>query len=201
MQSFQQPAEALAAIVEKIPSQVWIRWEASHPFLIAIDGRCASGKTTLAAQIQEKTNWPVVHMDHFFLRPEQRTPQRLSQAGGNVDWERFLDVVLLPLRQGKKVSYLPYDCQLRQLTDPVHIPCSPVVLIEGAYCCHPNLWDFYDLHIFLSVDPAEQLARIKRRNGAAALPAFRDQWIPLEEQYFHAFHLPERCALCFSMNG
>lgn len=34
--------------------------------LIAIDGRAASGKTTLAAMLQKELNCNVVHMDHFF---------------------------------------------------------------------------------------------------------------------------------------
>ena len=59
------------------------------PVILAIDGRCASGKTTLAAKIQEKTRCGVIHMDDFFLRPEQRTKERLSQAGGNIYWERI----------------------------------------------------------------------------------------------------------------
>ena len=53
----------------------------SRPLVIAIDGRCAAGKTTLAAALQRETGCTVLHLDHFFLRPEQRTPQRLAQPG------------------------------------------------------------------------------------------------------------------------
>ena len=49
-------------------------------------------------------------MDDFFLRPEQRTPERFSEPGGNVDRERFLSEVLLPLRQGEAVDYRRFDC-------------------------------------------------------------------------------------------
>lgn len=55
------------------------------PFLIAIDGRCAAGKTTFAEKLSSIMECSVIHMDHFFLRPEQRTKERLAQAGGNVD--------------------------------------------------------------------------------------------------------------------
>ena len=57
--------------------------------LVAIDGRCAAGKTTLAASLQAQLECNVFHMDDFFLRPEQRTSERLHQPGGNVDYERF----------------------------------------------------------------------------------------------------------------
>ena len=46
--------------------------------LVAIEGRCASGKSTLAAQLSEHYNCPLIHMDEFFLRPEQRTPSRYA---------------------------------------------------------------------------------------------------------------------------
>ena len=42
--------------------------------IVAIDGNCASGKTTLTAQLAEHFDCNVFHMDDFFLRPEQRTP-------------------------------------------------------------------------------------------------------------------------------
>ena len=83
--------------------------------LVAIDGRCAAGKTTLAASLQAQLACNVFHMDDFFLRPEQRTPERLRQPGGNVDFERFLTEVLRPLRDGAPVTYRPYDCRTQQL--------------------------------------------------------------------------------------
>ena len=101
----------------------------------------------------------------FFLRPEQRTPERLRQPGGNVDFERFLTEVLRPLRDGAPVTYRPYDCRTQQLCAPVHAEARPVNLIEGSYACHPALWDLYDLHVFLSVGPEEQHRRIAARNG------------------------------------
>ena len=77
-----------------------------QPYVIAIDGRCGSGKTTLATQLSERLGANLIHMDDFFLRPEQRTPERLATPGENIDHERFLSEVLLPLRQGS-VFFLP----------------------------------------------------------------------------------------------
>lgn len=165
--------------------------------LVAIDGRCASGKTTLAAGLRERTGCGVVHMDDFFLRPEQRTPERLARPGENVDWERFLVEVLLPLRQDGGAVYRPYDCRTQSMGDPITLERSAVVVVEGSYSCHPALWDSYDLHVFLDVDPEEQLRRIRARNGARGAQVFRDRWIPLEERYFQAFSIPQRCELSF----
>ena len=63
--------------------------------LVAIDGPCASGKTMLAATVNKRFGGNVLHMDDFFLRPEQRTPERFAQPGGNANgskrkyWLRF----------------------------------------------------------------------------------------------------------------
>lgn len=171
------------------------------PFLVAIDGRCAAGKTTLAQALRQETGWGVVHMDHFFLRPAQRTEARLAEPGGNVDRERFLEEVLLPLQAGRDAVYRPYDCHSQSFSPPVRIEAGPAVIIEGSYSCHPALWDAYHLRVFLDVSPQKQLARIEARNGSQALSQFRDRWIPLEERYFAAFGIGERCALCFELEG
>ena len=87
--------------------------------LIAIDGRCAAGKTTLAAHLQEFLPCNVIHMDSFFLRPEQRTPERLQEPGSNVDYERFTNEVLIPLLQGAAFSYCTYDCQSQMFREAI----------------------------------------------------------------------------------
>ena len=76
-------------------------------------------------------------------------------------------------------------------------PCipGPLTLVEGTYSCHPTLWNAYDLRIFLSVSPAVQRERILRRSGEEGYEAFRTRWIPLEEAYFSAFQIAERCDL------
>lgn len=165
------------------------------PVLIAIDGRCASGKTTLAEKLQEMLDCSVIHMDHFFLRPQQRTAQRYAEPGGNIDYERFLEDVVNPLKRGEAFSYRPFDCSRQQLSEPIPVKISPVVIIEGSYACHPALWDAYDLHVFLTVDKEEQLRRIRKRNGEDAAEVFREKWIPLEERYFAAYGIEGRCEL------
>ena len=176
-----------------------IRKKENGQMRIAIDGRCASGKTTLAALLQKETDAVVFHMDDFFLRPDQRTKERLMQPGGNVDYERFTQEVLRPLERGGTFSWRPFSCKEMALSDPVSVTPGRLVIVEGSYSCHPALWDFYDLRVFLSVDPKEQLARIRKRNGEEALVNFKNRWIPLEEQYFKAYRIRERCELAFEM--
>lgn len=167
-----------------------------RPLIAAIDGRCAAGKTTLAGQLQAHTGCAVVHMDDFFLRPEQRSQARLAQPGGNTDHERILAEVLLPLRQGRTAVYRPFDCSACRLAAPVQVPAATLVVVEGSYSCHPALRACYDLCVFLDAAPQLQQQRLLAREGAAASEVFRTRWIPLEEAYFSAYPPAGRYDLC-----
>lgn len=181
--------DGLAELVQRL--QVLSRDQ--KPVLAALDGRCASGKTTLAGALGERYGWQVIHMDHFFLRPEQRTPERLSTPGENVDHERFLEEVLRPLSEGRSACYRRFDCRTMTLGEPVRVELGRVVLVEGAYACHPRLWDYYDLRAFLTVEPELQRTRILARNGPERLRVFQERWIPMEESYLSAWDVERRC--------
>ncbi len=163
--------------------------------LVAIDGRCGAGKSTLAAALHDECGYPVVHMDDFFLRPVQRTEERLATPGGNVDHERFLAEVLEPLAAGEPATYRPFLCRTMTLGEETTVSPAAVILVEGSYACHPQLRDRYDLRIFLDVDPETQLERIRRRNGEEKAEEFRTRWIPLEELYFSALDVADHCQL------
>lgn len=169
------------------------------PLLIAIDGRCGSGKTTLGEALAGKLHASLIHMDDFYLRMEQRTEARFQEPGGNVDYERFLTDVLEPLRKGEDFSYRPFDCRIWDLGNPVFVQASPVTVIEGSYACHPSLYKNYSLRIFLDVEKEEQIRRIIKRNGPEKATEFQNRWIPLEERYFSSFVPEERCQLVFDM--
>ena len=70
---------------------------------------------------------------------------------------------------------------------------NPLTIVEGSYSCHPALWAHYDLRVFLTVAPEEQMRRIEKRNGPEKAVMFAQRWIPFEEQYFKAFDLQARC--------
>lgn len=153
------------------------------PILIAIDGPCASGKTTLADLLSKRYDCNVFHMDDFFLQPHQRTEARLSEIGGNVDYERFQKEVLQPLAQGIGFSYRVYDCGSRTMSRTVTVEPKRLNIIEGSYSRHPYFGSCYHLKYCLSVDPVVQKERILKRNGADMWERFEREWIPMENAY------------------
>ncbi len=162
--------------------------------VIAIDGRCASGKTTLAERLKNIYNCNVIHMDDFFLRKEQRTSQRLDEPGGNVDRERFLQEVLIPLSKGDDFLYRPFDCKTMTLKGLIKVTSNRLTVVEGSYCCHPELFPFYDLRIFCDVDQNTQRERLLKRNPQK-INDFTNKWIPMEEKYFLCHNIKEKCDL------
>ena len=171
--------------------------QAEFPRLIvAIDGRCAAGKTTLAEALGAHFGCTVLHMDDFFLQPHQRTSERLQTPGENIDHERFLEEVLLPLKAGHPFAYRSFDCHTMSLQSPREVTPTALTVVEGSYSCHPALWEHYDLRLFLDIDAEQQLQRIRIRNGERCAATFANRWIPLEEAYFNAYDLRRRCDVC-----
>ncbi len=176
-------------IIERVPLSV----PNDVRYIIAIDGRCASGKTTLAERLRERLGCAVFHTDDYFPRADARH----TKACWNVDYERIAEEILDPLRKGvPKVTYRPFDCHEQKLLPPVTETVSSFAVVEGSYSCHPALWQKYDLHIFLTVDPERQLCRLIERNGES-VPIFAERWIPMEEKYFQETSVQSRCELCF----
>ena len=166
--------------------------------LVAIEGGSASGKTTLGELLQNVYGCPVFHMDDFFLRPEQRTEARFTQPGGNVDRERFLEEVLIPLREGRPVDYRRFDCATFTIAPPQRIKAGTLNIVEGAYSMHPDLAPYYDLSVFLPISAEKQRERILKRNAPAHAKQFFDRWIPFEQRYFDALDVRNRCDLILS---
>ena len=176
-------------ILETAKHHINMLLEEKNFVIVAIDGKCTSGKTTLASQLAEIYDCNVFHMDDFFLRPEQRTPERFAEVGGNVDYERFHEEVLLPLKTGKAFSYRPFDCKTFTLSKPVAIAPKRLNIVEGSYSHHPYFGNPYDLKILLTVDEEIQRQRILER-PAFLHKRFFEEWIPMENRYFDGFAIP-----------
>ena len=164
----------------------------NHPSMISMDGRCASGKTTLAKLLQQVYDCNVFKMDDFFLQPYQRTKERLESPGENVDHERFEEEILIPLSKQKDVSLRKFNCSTMSIEPSILIPYKPLNIIEGSYSMHSSLQKYYDSSVFLTINKEEQLSRLKKRNPSM-LNNFIQRWIPLEEMYFNTFSIQDKC--------
>lgn len=161
--------------------------------IVAIDGGSASGKTTLGEMLKEIYDCTVFHTDDFFLRPEQRTPERYAEIGGNIDRERFLEEILIPLSKNQPVFYRRFDCSTMTLAPFTKVIPEKLVVIEGTYSMHPEFENYYDFSIFMDISPKLQKTRIAKRNSPQVAAQFYNNWIPLEQIYFSNMHTKNRC--------
>ena len=158
--------------------------------IISIDGRCGSGKTTIAEYIAKEIGAEVVHADDFFLPPYMRSEKRLATPGENIDHERLEKEVLLPFYEAVKakekmqIAFRPYICSLKALGGEKRINTERPLVVEGSYSQHPSLCRYYDLKVFVDCEADVQIERIRRREGEDKLRDFVGKWIPLEEKYF-----------------
>ena len=168
--------------------------------IFAIEGGSGSGKTTLSKLLEQVYDCNVFHMDDFFLRPVQRTKERFEEPGGNVDRERFLEEVLLPLSKNEPVDYVRFDCSTFTLLPAKKISPKKLNIIEGSYSMHPVLAGWYDFGVFLDISTTLQEERIKKRNSPEQVKRFLEEWIPMERKYHEAMKVRERCDLKIRIN-
>ena len=127
----------------------------------------------------------VFHMDDFFLPPALRTPERLSQPGGNVDRERMLAEALLPLSRGEDVTFRPFDCHAGRLRPPVSVPFRPLTSWRAAMPSSgsgPAVRPEALPHLL----PGGAAAAPAGTGGAGGPDPLPREMDPLEERYFDA---------------
>ncbi|WP_238898953.1 uridine kinase [Clostridium sp. YIM B02500] len=165
--------------------------------VIAIDGRCGGGKSSLGAMLTEEFDCSLFHMDDFFLPPRMKTKERLAEPGGNVHYERFEEEILKPLKNDEPAIYRKYLCNKGELSQPIKVEPKNLTIVEGSYSLHPTLRDYYNYKIFITIDSKVQHERILKRNGEEKLQDFINKWIPLEEHYFTELDIENKCDVIF----
>jgi len=149
--------------------------------------------------LQEKCACNIIHMDHFFLPLALQNGNDSAEYGSNIDFDRLQKEVISPLRRGEAFSYRPFNCASQQYDAGISFVPKAVNIIEGAYSCHPKLWQNYDFRIFLDIEPQEQKRRLLLRENAEKTKAFFELWIPREEAYFAAYDIAARCEQYFKV--
>lgn len=150
--------------------------------IVAIDGRCGSGKTRLGDFLKENLCCNLVHMDDFYLPLSLRDDNWQQIPGKNMDFDRLIQQVLEPARRGKGITYAPYDCGKKAYGGEIMLPPNNLTILEGSYSQFSPLRPYYNKMYFLTCTPEVQKQRLQAREGTK-FPMFQNLWIPLEEKY------------------
>lgn len=152
--------------------------------LVGIDGRPASGKSTLAGRIAEALGAECIHLDDF-VKPEALWRSRTvpSFPFDYIRYDEFLDAVKTLARDGI-CRYRPYDWDAGRLRDqPRTVRRVTPVVIEGVSALHPELAPLYDLRIWVDSDTATTLSAAFRRGVEAWEREWREMFLPSVELY------------------
>ena len=156
--------------------------------IIGIDGRCASGKTTLSNLLAGQFPTRIFHMDDFYLPIEQRVTGWEKTPCANMDFDRMIETALRPAGKGETVWYEAYSCRDKRMMPPVELERKPLTIVEGSYSHYPELIPFYDLTVFLTCTKETQKKRLIEREGER-YPNYERLWIPLEEEYYQKYQV------------
>ena len=179
-------ASTLSALVSAALAQ-----KPTRPLVLALDGRCGSGKTTMAAALAEQfPDSIVLHTDDFYLPPADRMPGWEQTPCAHKNLARLRDEVLAPPCAGKPVLYRAYSCREGAYLPVQQLAAQPLVILEGSYSHHPLLTGCETLRVFLTCAKEEQTRRLQAREGER-YANFAARWVPLEEGYFAQYHIAE----------
>lgn len=159
-------------------------------FIIAIDGMCGSGKTTLAKKLSKLLDANLIHMDDYYLPKAARSQTFLENAGTHMDFPRLKKEIIGCMNEGP--IYRKFDCVSQTLSSEEPLVSKKIWIFEGTYSLHPNLEKYYHYAIFKKVEEPVQQKRIQKRNPAK-YEDFLNTWIPLENQYFKENQIEELC--------
>ncbi|MBQ8292550.1 MAG: hypothetical protein IJX78_01935 [Bacilli bacterium] len=159
--------------------------------VVSVEGKCTSGKTTISEALIDK--YTIVHIDDFFLSKGKKTASRLSEIGGNIDYELVKDN-LLKIKKAwsenqEKVAIKCFDCQ-RQTYYEKELCLKKKLILEGVYSYHPYFNEEIDYLAYIYVDDKTQMNRIEKRE---LKERFINEWIPLENKYFDYYKLEDIC--------
>lgn len=152
--------------------------------IIALEGKCGAGKTTLSEKLKSYLNITIINIDDFFLPPEKKTFKRLSEIGGNIDYERIKNL-LINIKADGRIIYNKFNCKTNKY-EYVSKQKNDLILLEGVYSYHQSFRYLIDKLIYLDIDSKTQIDRIFKRPN---YQMFIDQWIPLENKYFDSLNI------------
>ncbi|WCO66119.1 hypothetical protein PO878_16585 [Iamia majanohamensis] len=180
------------------------------PTVVGIDGRSGGGKSTLAAALQAAADGEdggpgpvtVIQGDEFYAGGSAATWDRrtaVERADLVVDWRRQR-TVLAQLRTHGTAAWHPFDWDAPDwdsddvplAPEPVVARATPVVVLEGAYSCRPELHDLLDLRVLLDVPDDVRRRQLRAREGEEYRVDWEARWSAAEDHYFGAVMPPDR---------
>jgi uridine kinase len=171
-------ADLLASLADEILK----RKRATAPLRVGIDGRCASGKTTLADELASTITLrqpeleilrPSVdgfhHMKAHRYRQGEYSPRGYYEDA--FDYQAVVECVLRPLSSDKfpvLCRQVAHDWRTDMAHDapPVSVGANTVLLFDGVFLFRRELDPYWDLRVLVEVDVETSIDRAVQRDAS-----------------------------------
>jgi uridine kinase len=171
-----------------------------RPFLIAIDGHSAAGKSTLANYVAKLlATTAIVHTDDFYRPMNEEKRFELNPQEGYeyyYDWQRLKQDVLQPLSTMQAAEFRTYDWQNNRLNGWKRMEPTNFIIVEGCYSARLEFGPFFNVIVFVETPLRERQRRQTERNDA--MQAWLDRWEASERFYIEMTNLQERADIVVS---
>lgn len=181
-------AEPIAALVRTLLAGA----APGRPRIVAVDGRSASGKTTLADRLRAAVPGAgVVHTDD------------VAWWHSFVGWDELMRTgILEPLHRGAAVDYRPPPWDDRDRAGSITVAAGcPAVFLEGVGVGRRALAPWLDAVLWVQSDQVLARERGLRRDGGDEAVPFWDQWQAEEEPFLAADRPWERALAVVAGNA
>lgn len=163
-------------LCEKIENQDY-----NDYLMVAIDGNCCAGKTTLAKILADFFDATVIHMDDYFLPKDKYTQDLQDEIGGNIDLERLKEEVL----DNDEMVINKFDCHSQSYSLEKTVSKKGIVIIEGTFSLLETIGRYVDYAVILTISSQDQKARLEAREKPEDLAGFEAKWLPQERKYLN----------------
>jgi len=158
-----------------------------RPVMVAVDGRSASGKTTLSGRIAALVRHSaVVHTDD------------VAWSHSIFGWADLLcDGILTPARRGVAITYRPPAWQAKGRTGSIDVAAGvDLLVVEGVGVARAELAPLFDIVVWVQSDEDEIDRRNARRIAAGEISgSLFDMWMAEEIPFLAAERPWERADL------
>jgi uridine kinase len=190
------------SLIERLVAAI-LSIDVDHPTRIAIDGRSAAGKTTLADDLAlaiRVRGRDVLRssIDDFYSPSHKYRSERdewtpLSRYDRGYNYQSFVDFVLRPLgpdgsRRCRPALFDSYnDVWLPE--EWVDVGADTIAIIDGAFLLRTELAGHWDYVIWLDIDIETMVDRARQRDVAwtgseeRVVERYRNLWIPTHLLY------------------
>lgn len=166
------------------------------PFVVGIDGRSGTGKSTVGAQLGDQLGALIIKGDDFYSGGSNEMWDALSpelRVARGIDWRRQKEL-LDALRHTGRAVWQPYDWEAddgRIVPDAGWLEATDLIVLEGAYSCRSELAAALDLRVLVHLEDGERRRRLVERDGAAYQQDWLARWTSAEDHYFGSIMAPE----------